>query len=122
MSADLHQRFVEGNNEGRITAEAAVLSAFLVSHGILRYGTITGEMRRRAADALETVGAAHLASRTLDRMSSGEARRILLARALVLAPRVLVLDEPPPASTWSRVTASWTACGVLSAAARRSCS
>jgi iron complex transport system ATP-binding protein len=94
VSADLHQRFVEGNNEGRITAEAAVLSAFLVSHGILRYGAITDEMRRRAADALVTAGAAHLASRTLDRMSSGEARRVMLARALVLSPRVLVLDEP----------------------------
>jgi iron complex transport system ATP-binding protein len=94
VSADLHQRFVEGNSEGRITAEAAVLSAFLVSHGILRYGTVTDEMRRRTAEALETVGAAHLASRTLNRMSSGEARRIMLARALVLSPRVLVLDEP----------------------------
>ena len=94
VSADLHQRFVEGNNEGRITAEAAVLSAFLVSRGILRYGTITDEMRRRAAEALETVGAAHLGSRPLNHMSSGEARRVMLARALVTAPRVLVLDEP----------------------------
>ena len=51
-------------------------------------------MRRRAAEALDTVGAAHLASRTLNRMSSGEARRVMLARALVIAPRVLVLDEP----------------------------
>jgi iron complex transport system ATP-binding protein len=94
VSAALHQRFVAGNSEGRITAEAAVLSAFLVSHGILRYGVVTDEMRARTAAALETVGATHLARRTLDQMSSGEARRVLLARVLVTSPRALVLDEP----------------------------
>ena len=94
ISADLHSRFVGGNSEGRITGTAAVLSAFLVSHGILRYGAVTDDMRRRTAEALETVGASHLAARTLDQMSSGEARRIMLARAMVTSPRALVLDEP----------------------------
>ena len=94
VSADLHQRFVSGNSEGRITGETAVLSAFLVSHGILRYGVVTDEMRQRAREALERVGASHLAGRTLDRMSSGEARRVLLARVLVTRPGALVLDEP----------------------------
>src|SRR6185295_12878139 len=41
VSADLHQRFVAGNSEGRITGEAAVLSGFLASDGILRYGVVT---------------------------------------------------------------------------------
>jgi iron complex transport system ATP-binding protein len=94
VSSDLHQRFVKGNSEGRITGEAAVISGFLASHGILRYGVITDEMRARAAEALATAGAAHLASRALDQMSSGEARRVLLARVLVTSPRALVLDEP----------------------------
>ena len=94
VSADLHQKFVTGNSEGRITAEAAVLSGFLASHGLLRYGTITAEMRGRARRALDAAGASHLAGRRLDEMSSGEARRVLLARALVTDPRALVLDEP----------------------------
>ena len=47
-----------------------------------------------AADALERLGAGHLAKRWLDELSSGEARRVLLARALVTSPRALVLDEP----------------------------
>jgi iron complex transport system ATP-binding protein len=45
VSADLHHRFVSGNSEGRITAEAAVLSAFFASHGILRYGVVNDAMR-----------------------------------------------------------------------------
>jgi iron complex transport system ATP-binding protein len=51
-------------------------------------------MRRRAADALARMGVTELARRRLDEMSSGEARRVLLARALVTSPRALVLDEP----------------------------
>jgi iron complex transport system ATP-binding protein len=94
VSADLHHRFVVGNNEGRVTGEAAVLSGFLGSQGILRYGSVTDDMRRRAADALARMGASHLAKRWLDAMSSGEARRVLLARALVTSPRALVFDEP----------------------------
>ena len=98
VSADLHQRFVAGNSEGSITGEAAVLSAFLVSHGILRYGAITDDMRSRTSEALDAVGATHLARRTMDQMSSGEARRVMLARVLATSlsgvPRALVLDEP----------------------------
>jgi iron complex transport system ATP-binding protein len=94
VSSDLHHRFVSGNSEGRITAEAAVLSAFFASHGVLRYGTITADMRSAAAEALEAAGVSHLANRMLHEMSSGEARRVLLARVLVTKPRALVLDEP----------------------------
>ena len=94
VSSDIHHRFVFGNSEGRVTADAAVLSGFFATHGILRYGVVTAEMRERAAEALDRMGVSHLARRRLDQMSSGEARRVLLARALVTAPRALVLDEP----------------------------
>jgi iron complex transport system ATP-binding protein len=94
VSADLHQRFVAGNSEGPVTGEAAVLSGFLASDGVLRYAVVTDEMRRRAAEALSRLGVSHLARRWLDEMSSGEARRVLLARALVTSPKALVLDEP----------------------------
>src|SRR6266852_7782185 len=94
VSADLHHRFVSGNSEGRITGEAAALSAFIASDGILRYGVVTDQMRQRAAEALGRMGVGHLARRWLDEMSSGEAHRVLLARALVTSPRALVLDEP----------------------------
>ena len=94
VSPALHHRFVSGNSEGRITGYAVVVSAFLASHGILRYGEVTAAMRTLALDALAQVGAAHLADRLLHEMSSGEARRVMLARVLAPSPRVLVLDEP----------------------------
>ena len=40
------------------------------------------------------MGVSHLAKRWIDELSSGEARRVLLVRALVTNPRALVLDEP----------------------------
>ena len=51
-------------------------------------------MREKTAAALAAAGASHLAGRMLDEMSSGEARRVLLARAFATAPRALLLDEP----------------------------
>jgi len=43
---------------------------------------------------MELLEISHLAARNTNEMSSGEARRILIARALVHDPQALVLDEP----------------------------
>jgi iron complex transport system ATP-binding protein len=50
-------------------------------------------MRRRADELLDRLEVAHLADRPLDEVSSGEARRLVIARALVHTPVALVLDE-----------------------------
>jgi iron complex transport system ATP-binding protein len=94
VSSDLHHRFVEGNSNGRITGHEAVLSGFFASQGIMAHVEITEAMRERARGALAQLEASHLAGKVLNEMSSGEARRVLIARALVTGPRALVLDEP----------------------------
>src|SRR5213078_2584345 len=51
-------------------------------------------MARKAWRVLEHLEVAHLADRLMTEMSSGEARRMLLGRALIHDPDALVLDEP----------------------------
>jgi len=94
VSADLHDRFVHGNSNGVLTGLDAVVSGFFATDGLFGYQQVSDAMRARAREALERVEAGALARRTLDTLSTGEARRVLIARALVHAPKTLVLDEP----------------------------
>jgi iron complex transport system ATP-binding protein len=94
VSADLHDRFVHGNSNGVVTGLDAVVSGFFATQGVFRHQPVTDAMRRQAMEALQRVDAERLARATLDTMSTGEARRVLIARALVHRPAALVLDEP----------------------------
>jgi iron complex transport system ATP-binding protein len=51
-------------------------------------------MREKAAETLALLEISHLAGRYMNELSSGEAHRVLIGRALVHSPRVLLLDEP----------------------------
>lgn len=48
----------------------------------------------RASGLLEALGIAHLAGRGLRNVSSGERKRIAIARALMASPEIIVFDEP----------------------------
>ena len=78
------------------TALDVVVSGFHSSIGV--HGTLAGHVTDAERDAalrtLASLGAADLAATPLDRMSAGQQRRCLLARALVHDPATLILDEP----------------------------
>jgi iron complex transport system ATP-binding protein len=71
-----------------------VLSGFFSSTAIWPNHTVDPEKVKLADAALAELKISHLADRPVCEMSSGEARRVLIARALVHRPRALLFDEP----------------------------
>jgi iron complex transport system ATP-binding protein len=77
-----------------ITGREMVVSAFFGSVGLWPHHVVSRAMEERAAEALALMEVDHLANRLVSQLSSGEARRLLVSRALAHRPRALVLDEP----------------------------
>jgi iron complex transport system ATP-binding protein len=77
-----------------MTGLEAVVSGFFGSVGMADPMKVTEAHWTSARRALARVGADALAERWMTEMSSGEARRILIARALIHEPEALLLDEP----------------------------
>jgi iron complex transport system ATP-binding protein len=94
VSADVHEHFTGGPWVSQVPAIEAVLSGFFASRGVFEHHRVTEPMLVQAREALARVDARHLEAARLDRLSTGEARRVLIARALVRTPELLVIDEP----------------------------
>jgi iron complex transport system ATP-binding protein len=88
VSNDLQQAFARD-----ITGRDVILSGFFSSVGLFNR-EITDEMERKADEILAFLEIDHLSTRPMTGMSSGEARRFLIGRALVHDPSTLILDEP----------------------------
>jgi iron complex transport system ATP-binding protein len=71
-----------------------ILSGFFSSIGIWPWNEVTPAMDQKTDEILDLLEISHLAQRNVDEMSSGEARRVVIGRALVHDPKALVLDEP----------------------------
>jgi iron complex transport system ATP-binding protein len=76
------------------TGRDVVLSGFFSSTRIFPHHQPEAEWIERADTAMERLGISHLARRAVAKMSSGEAKRTLIARALVHEPKALLFDEP----------------------------
>lgn len=83
-----------GERTAVTTGLDAVIAGFFSASTLWPNLHVTDEMRARAAEALERVGATRLSGQFVGEMSAGEKRRIMIARALVHRPQQLLLDEP----------------------------
>ncbi|MGC9330205.1 MAG: ABC transporter ATP-binding protein, partial [Candidatus Hinthialibacter sp.] len=83
---------LQADYEYNLTGEEAVLSGFYSSIGLWKKGT--EEMKNAVRRWMEFLGIERLAQQNIHTMSYGQFRKILLARAMVQSPEILLLDEP----------------------------
>lgn len=67
----------------------------VIASGILKpFGHISRKRRKRILEISEELGISHLMERHVFSLSGGEFQRVLLARALISSPPIVILDEP----------------------------
>jgi len=87
VSSEVQLRYRKG-----IKVEDVVASGLFDSVGL--YRLLTPEQKGQVEGCLHSLGLTDMAGRLFTRLSYGERRMALLARAMVKSPQILVLDEP----------------------------
>ncbi len=75
-----------------ISVIEVVMSGLQTEKGLLK--RYTSADRKRAMELLEMAGVADIAERQISEISGGQMQRALLCRAVILEPKLLILDEP----------------------------
>ena len=89
VSSDLQKEYM-GDTKGM----NVLLSGLYSSIDIWSHQTFTVRDRQRAEHMIEMLGVSHCREKRFSEMSTGEQQRLLLGRALIHGPDVLVFDEP----------------------------
>lgn len=89
VDSELQQRIPDA-----MTCRELMHSAFFGAIGLGRGHHCTQQQIERSADVLEQFSLSELAASRFGSLSEGQKRRVLIARAMVHQPQVLVLDEP----------------------------
>jgi len=87
----ISQSLLEKLNLGDSVLEVVATGEF----GFLRfYQNIPAEALQKAAEMIEFVGLSHVGDHPIGRLSQGERKKAMLARALMSDPSILIMDEP----------------------------
>ena len=93
VSSGLDHSFSDGQT-GQMTASEAVASGITATQ-LKQFGPkLTSKIRQEVQRSLDFVGMGERKHQRLQTMSTGERRRVLIARATVHRPEIFVLDEP----------------------------
>lgn len=77
-----------------LPVEEIVMGGISGTLGLPQHVALPKDARPRALDALDRLGIADLARRDVMTLSTGQVRRVLVARELMSDPQVLIFDEP----------------------------